>query len=114
MPTAIITPDQDTIVSEIDISAPPERVFKALSDAAELKRWFRNPECPTKFWMMDARVDGHYGYATEKGRSPSMASANSNATARSSNSILRASSSIPGSPTGTTTNRSQRTVCAGN
>ena len=67
MPTTLITPDQDTIVSEIDISAPPERIFKALSDASELKRWFGNPECPTKFWQMDARVNGHYGYKTEQG-----------------------------------------------
>jgi uncharacterized protein YndB with AHSA1/START domain len=67
MPTTIITPDQDTIVSEIDISAPPERIFKALSDASELKRWFGSPECPTKFWEMDARVNGHYGYKTEQG-----------------------------------------------
>lgn len=69
MATTSVTPDQDAIVSEIEISAPPERVFKALSDAEELKRWFRNPECPPKFWTMDARVGGLYGYATEKGSS---------------------------------------------
>lgn len=67
MATTTVTPDQDAIVSEIEISAPPERVFKALSDAEELKRWFRSPECPPKFWTMDARVGGLYGYATEKG-----------------------------------------------
>jgi hypothetical protein len=31
MPTAIVTPDLDAIVSEIDIAAPPERVFRALT-----------------------------------------------------------------------------------
>src|ERR1700746_763702 len=66
MPTTIITPSQDAIVSEIEIAAPAERVFKALSDAGELQRWFRSPECPTKFWKMDARVGGHYLYPTPK------------------------------------------------
>jgi uncharacterized protein YndB with AHSA1/START domain len=67
MPTTIVTPDQDSIVSEIEIAAPPARVFRALTDAGELKRWFGSPECPVKSWEMDARVGGHYGYKTEKG-----------------------------------------------
>ena len=67
MPTMISTPSQDAIISEIQISAPAEHVFKALSDAGELQRWFRSPECPVKFWKMDARVGGHYSYATQKG-----------------------------------------------
>ena len=106
MTTTIITPDQDAIVSEIDIAAPAERVFQALTDSAELKRWFTTPECPAKFWKMDARLGGRYGYATEKGsvvvngvtrvrvprRDPRIRSA-------------RASSSTPGSRTGTTTSR---------
>jgi len=67
MPTTIITLNQDTVVSEIEISAPPARVFQALTTSAELKRWFTSPECPAKAWEMDARVGGHYGYASEKG-----------------------------------------------
>src|SRR5215475_5686138 len=67
MTTTIVTPDQDAIVSEIQIAAPPERVFKAISHAGELERWFTGPECPVKFWNMDARVGGRYSYATEKG-----------------------------------------------
>jgi uncharacterized protein YndB with AHSA1/START domain len=61
MPT-ITTPAQDTIVSEIEISAPPDRVFKALSDASQLHHWFGSPTCALKSWTMDARVGGHYGY----------------------------------------------------
>jgi uncharacterized protein YndB with AHSA1/START domain len=56
MTTTIVTPDQDAIVSEIQIAAPPERVFRAISDAGELQLWFTSPECPVKFWQMDARV----------------------------------------------------------
>jgi uncharacterized protein YndB with AHSA1/START domain len=67
MATTIITPDQDAVVSEIHISAPPDRVFRALTDSSELMRWFNSGECPVKFWKMDARLGGHYGYATQKG-----------------------------------------------
>jgi len=67
MPTTIITPDQDSIISEIDIAAPPGRVFQALTDAGELKRWFTSPECPVKSWQMDARLGGRYSYETQAG-----------------------------------------------
>ena len=67
MSTTIVTPDQDAVVSEIDVSAPPERVFRALTDAGELSRWFTNPSCPQKYWKMDARVGGQYAYATNQG-----------------------------------------------
>src|SRR5450432_3365332 len=67
MSSTLVTPDQDAIVSEIEIAAPPERVFQALTESAQLKRWFTSPECPAKLWEMDARLGGRYGYATEKG-----------------------------------------------
>ena len=63
----IITPDQDAVVSEIEIAAPADRVFQALTDAAQLKRWFTSAECPVKFWEMDPRLGGRYRYATQKG-----------------------------------------------
>lgn len=65
--TAIITPDQDSLVTQIEIAAPLERVFQALTDAAQLERWFTNPTCPVKYWKMDARPAGQYSYATAKG-----------------------------------------------
>jgi uncharacterized protein YndB with AHSA1/START domain len=67
MATATITPNQDAVVSEIQIAAPPERVFQALTDAAQLRRWFTNPSCPVHLWEMDARPGGRYHYTTEKG-----------------------------------------------
>jgi uncharacterized protein YndB with AHSA1/START domain len=66
MPTAITAADQDAIVSEIEIAAPPGRVFQALTDSAQLKRWFGSSECLPKSWKMDARLGGRYGYTTEK------------------------------------------------
>lgn len=40
MATATITPDQDTVIAEIFIAAPPERVFQAITDPAQLSQWW--------------------------------------------------------------------------
>jgi uncharacterized protein YndB with AHSA1/START domain len=67
MSKAIITYDQDSVIAEIDIAAPPTRVFEALTDPDQLLRWFTDATCPIKSWQMDARLGGSYSYATEKG-----------------------------------------------
>ncbi len=67
MTTTIVTPDQDAVVSEIDVVAPVARVFQALTDAAQLQRWFSDASCPIHHWEMDARPGGSYRYRTEKG-----------------------------------------------
>lgn len=56
MASTTVTPDQDTIVSEIDIAAPPERVFEAISDAKVVRR--RSPELSA--FEMDTRVGGRW------------------------------------------------------
>ena len=66
-PTMIAT-EQDVIVAEIQISAPAERVFTALTDPNQLQRWFHGgSECPTKTWKMDARPGGSYSYRSGSG-----------------------------------------------
>lgn len=68
MATISVISDQDSIVSEIEIAAPPDRIFQALTKPAELQRWFGgSPQCPVKTWRMDARLGGRYSYATEEG-----------------------------------------------
>jgi uncharacterized protein YndB with AHSA1/START domain len=62
----IVASDQDAVVSEIEIAAPPERVFQSLTDSDQLVRWFTDASCPVQFWKMDARPGGSYSYATEK------------------------------------------------
>jgi len=59
--------NNDAIVTEIQIAAPPDRVFKALTDPKALMRWFNSPECPVKSWEMDARPGARYRYSTEQG-----------------------------------------------
>ena len=67
MSTKGVTPEQDEIVSEILIAAPPERVFKALTDPGELKQWFSSPDCPVKMWEMDPRLDGRLSLLDREG-----------------------------------------------
>jgi uncharacterized protein YndB with AHSA1/START domain len=67
MTTTLVTPNQDALVTEIDIAAPAERVFQALTDPDQLQRWFTDASCPVKTWRMDARRGGKYGYVTAKG-----------------------------------------------
>jgi uncharacterized protein YndB with AHSA1/START domain len=68
MAQTIITADQDAVVSEIEMAAPAERVFQALTDSDQLARWFTNDSCPAKFWKMDARLGGSYSYASENSK----------------------------------------------
>jgi uncharacterized protein YndB with AHSA1/START domain len=56
MPAASVTPDRDAIVSEIDIAAPPKRVFDAIADAAVVRR--RAPHLDV--FEMDPRVGGKW------------------------------------------------------
>lgn len=68
LPKSVVTPNFDAVVCEIDIAAPPERVFQALIDEAQLMRWFAgDASCPVKFWKLDARKGGRYRYHTENG-----------------------------------------------
>jgi uncharacterized protein YndB with AHSA1/START domain len=61
MTTVAITPDQNTVVVEIFIAAPPARVFQAITDPTQLPRWwgardlYRLTECTA-----DLRVGGKW------------------------------------------------------
>jgi uncharacterized protein YndB with AHSA1/START domain len=62
MPLSQITPDQDAIITEIEVAAPPERVFQALTDPAQLIRWWTDKVCQTSGWHMDARLGGKWRF----------------------------------------------------
>ena len=61
MATATITPDQNTIIAEIFIAAPPARVFQAISDPAQLPKWWGHSDLyrVTKS-TMDVRPGGKW------------------------------------------------------
>jgi|GEM_PF-1591048 uncharacterized protein YndB with AHSA1/START domain len=44
MATISISPDQDTVLAEIHIAAPPERVFQAITDPRQMLLWWGQKE----------------------------------------------------------------------
>jgi uncharacterized protein YndB with AHSA1/START domain len=59
--TVSITPDDDNVVAEIQIAAPPERVFQAITDPRQMLQWWGQKEMyrTTKF-ETDVRVNGKW------------------------------------------------------
>jgi uncharacterized protein YndB with AHSA1/START domain len=66
MASTVVTPDQDALVSEIHIAAPPERVFQALIDREQVMHWWDSPECPIEAFSIDPKPGGRWHYDTRK------------------------------------------------
>jgi uncharacterized protein YndB with AHSA1/START domain len=66
MATTLVTLDQDTIVSEIHVAAPAERVFQALTDPQQLMSWWNSEACRTEFFEMDTRPGGQWRFENRK------------------------------------------------
>jgi uncharacterized protein YndB with AHSA1/START domain len=74
--TVAVTPDQDAVVAEIHIAAPPERVFAAISDPRQLMKWWGQNDMyrhtnwtgdirPGGTWRSEGKgVEGHSYYVT--------------------------------------------------
>ncbi|MFN7923264.1 MAG: SRPBCC domain-containing protein [Bryobacteraceae bacterium] len=56
------SPGHDSVVAEVWIDAPPERIFNALTHQAELVRWFTDAKSPVHRWEIDARPGGSFRY----------------------------------------------------
>jgi uncharacterized protein YndB with AHSA1/START domain len=68
MPRTRITPDQDAVVSEVEIAAPPERVFQALINREQALTWGTSDAFTMKVWEMDPRPGGEWTFVSvEKG-----------------------------------------------
>jgi len=67
MASTIVTPDQDAIVSEIHIAAPPERVFQSLIDPKQVTQWWTGAECPIESFAMEAKRGGRWHYDSKEG-----------------------------------------------
>jgi uncharacterized protein YndB with AHSA1/START domain len=69
MATSALTPDGDSIVSEIQIAAPPERVFQALIDPQQVVRWWGQAGIYIcKEFASDLRPGGKWRSAGVNGR----------------------------------------------
>jgi len=54
---------QDAVVAEIEIAAPPERVFRALTDQGQLFAWWsREPSTELIVFQMDPRPGGEWRF----------------------------------------------------
>jgi len=68
MATATITPDQDAVVSEIEIAAPPDRVFQALIDPRQVMQWWTSEECQIESFDFEPRRGGRWSYDTKQSK----------------------------------------------
>lgn len=58
----------DAIHAEIEIAAPPSRVFAALTDPAELSKWWGSPDMyQTRNWRMDPQAGGTWSCEAASG-----------------------------------------------
>jgi len=64
MATVFLTPDQDAVVAEIEIAALPQRVFAALTDPEQNKKWGRSEAFQITLWEMDPRVGGAWRFVS--------------------------------------------------
>ena len=57
------TAEQDAVIVEVEIAAPPERVFQALTDAKQLFAWWgKEPSVELSVFEMDARPGGRWRF----------------------------------------------------
>ena len=61
MATSAVSPDNDAVVAEIFIAAPPERVFKAITGSQQLHPWWGQPGLyRITAWKADLRPGGKW------------------------------------------------------
>ena len=59
-PNAIVSADRDAVICEVQIAAPAERIFQALTTSDLLMRWWDGGDgpCRVKVWEMEPRLGG--------------------------------------------------------
>jgi len=66
MAKAIITPDRDAVISEVEIAAPPERVFQALTTREQALQWGANEAYQMTRWEFEPRVGGRWNFTSHE------------------------------------------------
>src|SRR3974390_873715 len=67
MATSRISPDADAVVAEVEIAAPPERVFEALIDRRQVMQWWTSEECGIAGFEMERKGSGRWRYESKEG-----------------------------------------------
>ena len=63
MATAAVTPDNDAVLAEVFIAAPPERVFQAITDPEQMPLWWGQQGLyRVTEWKADLRPGGKWRY----------------------------------------------------
>jgi uncharacterized protein YndB with AHSA1/START domain len=65
MASTFLTPDQDAITCEIQIAAPPERVFEALIDPKQVLQWWTSETCAIENFAIEPKRGGRWTYDTK-------------------------------------------------
>ena len=66
MTAATITPNQDAVITEIQIAAPPDRVFQALIDPQQVMQWWSSEACQIESFSMEPKRGGRWIYDTKQ------------------------------------------------
>lgn len=71
-PSSQITPDHDAVITEIEIAAPPERVFRAIVDPDQALQWGGGDNFEIILWEMDPRPGGKWTFVSKErsGKNP--------------------------------------------
>jgi uncharacterized protein YndB with AHSA1/START domain len=65
MAKAINPPDRDAVISEIEIAAPPDRIFQALVDSKQVLQWWTGEDCEIEAFSLEPRKGGRWTYDTK-------------------------------------------------
>ncbi|HEU4584734.1 MAG TPA: SRPBCC domain-containing protein [Gemmatimonadaceae bacterium] len=64
--TAIAEATDDSVRATVEIAVPPEEVFEALTDPAQLEEWWGTPESyRTSDWRLEPSAGGEWSVRTE-------------------------------------------------
>lgn len=61
-PHSQISSDNDSVITEIEIAAPPDRVFRALITREQALQWGKGEAFEITLWEMDARPGGQWRF----------------------------------------------------
>jgi uncharacterized protein YndB with AHSA1/START domain len=61
-----IAANNDSVITEIEITAPPERVFQALIDREQALQWGKGEGFQITSWEMDARPGGKWQFVSQE------------------------------------------------
>jgi uncharacterized protein YndB with AHSA1/START domain len=65
-----VTSDNDAVITEIEIAAPPARVFQALVEREQALQWGAGDTFEMTDWEMDARAGGQWRFTSRERTGP--------------------------------------------